>query len=214
MTLILASASKARSNLLDQVNISHEVIVSDVDESKFCSSHPKVLALSLAIAKAKSVASKVSKKYQTQNTSDNFFLVLGCDSLFEFDGEIYGKPNTLQDAINRWQKMSSNSGILHTGHCLIFHEPLIERSGSKGFQGLIKEVVSTKINFAKVSDQEIKDYVDSNEPMECAGGFAIEGKGALFINSIDGCYSNVIGLSLPWLNNALNRSGLYSRELN
>ena len=91
--------------------------------------------------------------------------------------------------------MASCSGSLLTGHCLL------PRDGQA-----IRVCVSTEVRFAPLTDSEIRAYVASGEPMQCAGGFALEGRGGLCIDGLDGCYSNVIGLSLPWLRKALKES--------
>ena len=67
----------------------------------------------------------------------------------------------------------------------------------------IQQTVSSKVYFSKLQDEEIKNYVDSLEPLNCAGGFALEGRGGKYIEKIEGCYSNVMGLSLPWLRKSL-----------
>ena len=124
--------------------------------------------------------------------------ILGCDSIFEFKGEAYGKPSNKEEAFNRWKKMSGESGFLHTGHTLIIGN---FDSTSKIFKmtEIIKKTVSSKVYFSNLEDWEIKSYVDTNEPLYCAGGFALEGIGGKYIEKIEGCFSNVMGLSLPWL---------------
>ncbi|KGG12114.1 Septum formation protein Maf [Prochlorococcus sp. MIT 0601] len=203
--LILGSASKARRNLLKQVDIKHKVIVSDVNEDQFSGSDVGELVQSLAVAKAKAVLSKISNKTQNSIFDCKEIAILCCDSLFEFDGQIYGKPKTEKVAMDRLSKMSSKSGYIHTGHCLIMR-PNVSTSSPK-YSGMIVNVITTKINFAKLADLEIEKYVKTNEPICCAGGFAIDGKGATLIESIEGCYSNVIGLSLPWLRDSCFKVG-------
>ena len=182
--LLLASASPARSRLLEQAAIPHRVQVSGVDEEAIRDSDPLVLVKRLAQAKALAVRRKV--------TDDDITAVLGCDSLFVFAGEVYGKPADPAQAVERWQRMRGAWGDLHTGHCLMsgpgveMQEPLID-------------YVNTRVMFADLSDQEIAAYVSSSEPICCAGGFALEGLGGSFVERLDGCYSNVIGLSLPLL---------------
>ena len=73
----------------------------------------------------------------------------------------------------------------------------------------VREVISSKITFAKLEKKEIRNYVNSNEPLNCAGGFALEGRGGKYIEKIDGCFSNVMGLSLPWLRRILLNQGIY-----
>ena len=97
--------------------------------------------------------------------------------------------------MERWQRMAGGCGSLLTGHCLIRHgQPEVLAS------------VETVVRFAPLSQAEIEAYVASGEPLQCAGGFALEGRGGLCIDGLDGCYSNVIGLSLPWLRQQLSAS--------
>ena len=202
---VLASASKARQKLLDQIALRHKVIVSDFDETQVKESNPCLKVKLLAKGKANSALKKLSKENKGLNT---FQALLGCDSLFEFEGEIFGKPMNKEQLISRWQRMSGKSGLLHTGHYLISLDnskcdmKTISRNKSS------EAVVSTKIEFISLSSTEILKYAAIKEPYNCAGGFAIEGNGGLFIKRIDGCFSNVIGLSLPWLKTNLENIGL------
>jgi len=177
---VLASASPARQKLLNNIGISPQIIPSNFDESLIQTSEPDLLVQELASAKAKTVAESL--------TISNA-LVLGCDSLLVVNGEIHGKPNDPQEAIARWQTMQGQMGELYTGHALI---DLVTN------QTLVRSAI-TQVYFATVSQQEIKDYVATGEPLQCAGAFAIEGKGGLFIEKLVGCHTNVIGLSLPLL---------------
>ena len=201
--LILASASTARRTLLEKAGIAHKVMVSNVDESSFEDQNIEKLVQNIAIAKAKSVESLVVKKNPQDVISNKVSSILGCDSLLEFDGEIYGKPSSNQEAIDRWEKMSSKTGLMHTGHCLLFRKELFSKKIELKFNGIVYKVITTKIQFSSMTKSDIFNYVKSGEPLKCAGGFALEGKGGTFINKIDGCFSNVIGLSLPWLRNQL-----------
>ena len=204
---VLASSSKARQKLLDQIALKHRVIVSDFDETKLQEKDPILKVKLLAKGKADSALKKLKKENLACNT---FKALLGCDSLFEFEGEIFEKPINQEQLISRWQRMSGKSGLLHTGHYLMCLGNIKSDkeviSPNKYCQG----VVSTKIKFTSVSNIEIIKYASMHEPYNCAGGFAIEGYGGLFIKKIDGCFSNVVGLSLPWLKNNLEKLGLSS----
>jgi septum formation protein len=181
-SLILASASPARKKLLEMAGISPIIAHSNFDESQIQKEDPLELVQILAQKKAEMVS-------QQFNNS----LILGCDSVLAFQGQIYGKPLTPQDAITRWQQMRGNTGILYTGHALIdqnYHKSII-RCGI------------TKVYFAQISDRLIEEYIKSGEPLDCAGCFAIDGKGGLFVEKIEGCHTNVIGLSLPLLRQML-----------
>ena len=181
---ILASASPARLKLLKTVGIDPIVCSSDYDESQITETNPLKLVQILAQCKAEIVAQ------QYENC-----LVLGCDSVLAIDGKIYGKPDSPEEAIARWQIMRNNYGELYTGHALL--------DGKK--QKTLLSCGITKVHFADIDNQTIEAYVYTGEPLKCAGSFALEGKGSLFIEKIEGCHSNVIGLSLPLLRKMLQK---------
>ena len=183
-TFVLASASPARRRLLQSAGIEPVVCVSDFDESQIQLSDLESLVQTLAQRKAETVAAQFESA-----------LILGCDSLMLVNGEIYGKPDSPESAIARWQKMSGQVGELYTGHALI---DLSHR------RTLIRCQV-TRVYFAQMSDRAIKAYVATGEPLKCAGCFALDGRGGLFVEKIEGCHSNVIGLSLPLLRQMLNQ---------
>jgi septum formation protein len=120
-------------------------------------------------------------------------LILGCDSVLAFDGEILGKPASAEEAIKRWQTMRGRSGVLHTGHYLT---DLVA-----GRQA--EEVGTTVVHFADVTDAEIEAYVATGEPLHVAGAFTIDGRGGAFVERIEGDPGNVIGVSLPLLRRLL-----------
>lgn len=183
---VLASASPARRRLLENVGINPIVCQSYFDESQIQLTDTISLVETLARYKAETVAVGLSQS-----------LILGCDSLLVVDGESYGKPESSQVAIARWQKMRGQIGVLYTGHVLIdqTQEKIITCCGI------------TQVHFANIDDLTIQAYVNSGEPLQCAGAFAIEGKGGLFIEKIEGCHTNVIGLSLPLLRQMLSELG-------
>ena len=205
LMFVLASASKARQKLLDQIALRHKVIVSDFDESQVKELNLRMKVKLLAKCKAESALKKLIKENKALNT---FQALLGCDSLFEFEGEFFGKPINKEQLISRWQKMSGKSGFLHTGHYLISIDNLKSDMKNSSLIKFCEGVVSTEIEFMSLSNSQIVKYASIPEPYNCAGGFAIEGKGGLFIRKIDGCFSNVIGLSLPWLKTNLEKLGL------
>ena len=202
---VLASASKARQKLLDQIALRHKVIVSDFDETQLQEPDPILKVKLLAKGKADNALKKLIEENHALNT---YQALLGCDSLFEFKGEIFEKPINKEQLISRWQRMSGQSGFLHTGHYLISLDNSKPDMESISQNNSCEGVVSTKIEFMNLSNFEINKYASTSEPYNCAGGFAIEGNGGLFIKKIDGCFSNVIGLSLPWLKNNLEKFGL------
>ena len=204
---VLASASKARQKLLNQIDLKYKVIVSDFDESTVLEANPLLKVKLLAKAKADNVFKKLINDNYSLNT---FQVLLGCDSLFEFEGEVFSKPTSKDQLISRLRRMSGKSGFLHTGHYLIAIDNFKSDHKSIFPNKFIEGVVSTKIEFMSLSNIEIIKYASISEPYNCAGGFAIEGNGGLLIKKIDGCFSNVIGLSLPWLKSNLEELGLSS----
>ena len=191
--LLLASASPARRRLLEQAAISHRVQVSGVDEEAIV--HPDPVQLVQLLAQAKAHAVRDSLARTTGDSAPPMITgVLGCDSVLVFAGEVFGKPTDAAEAIARWRRMAGGWGALHTGHCLL--------GGADGpgvTTGERLTTVTTKVLFAPLSTAEIEAYVATGEPLACAGGFALEGRGGALVERIEGCFSNVIGLSLPLL---------------
>ena len=202
--LILASASQSRKKLLENCQIEFIQIASNFDETLIEEKNIFNLALELSFQKANSLFENIHKISFPKEFNDGSLKILGCDSIFEFKGEAYGKPSNKEEAFIRWKKMSGEFGFLHTGHTLIIGN---FDSTSKNFKitEIIKKTVSSRVYFSKLEDWEIKSYVDTNEPLYCAGGFALEGIGGKYIEKIEGCFSNVMGLSLPWLRENLYR---------
>lgn len=193
--IILASASPSRFRLLESVGITPSILVSGVDEdaSEFESLSPAELVIALAILKAHTVKDKAPVNS----------LIIGCDSTFEFEGKSLGKPVTKTKAIERCKQLSGKTGYLHTGHCLIDLRQEIELS----------ERSTAKVQFAQMTDAEIIDYVDSDEPLNVAGGFTLDGLSAPFITKIEGDPSGIIGLSLPLLRKMIISLGYSWPEL-
>ncbi len=187
--IVLASASPSRLRLLTSAGIRPTVLVSGVDEedSAYSQLSPRELVIALAIVKAHTVRALV----------DYPAVVIGCDSTFEFEGESLGKPESPANAIARARMIRGKSGLLHTGHCIIDTEKGIE----------ISDVATTRVHFADMTEEEIEGYVATGEPLNVAGGFTLDGMSAPFITKIEGETSNVIGLSLPLLRNAVNQLG-------
>jgi len=188
--LLLASASPARRRLLEQAHLPHRVQVSGVDEEAIQDADPVRLVQRLARAKAEAVLQQWAQKPAVEE--EPIRAVLGCDSVLAFAGEVFGKPANAAEAIERWRRLAGGWGELHTGHCLL---PV--GAAAEAPQRLA--TVTTRVQFAPLSDQEIAAYVATGEPLQCAGGFALEGRGGLVVERLEGCYSNVIGLSLPLL---------------
>jgi septum formation protein len=184
--LVLASASPARRKLLQLAGIEATVCPSHFDESQVQTVDPTELVQRLAQGKAEAVAPQFADS-----------LILGCDSVLALLGEIHGKPTDRAEAIARWKQMRGQVGYLYTGHYLIDQRQ----------QRIDVRSQVTEVYFATASDRQIEAYVDSGEPLNCAGCFALEGKGGLFVEKLVGCHTNVIGLSLPLLRRMLEELG-------
>ena len=189
---MLASGSPARLRLLRDAGIDPVVIVSGADESDPGGLDTAALVAVLAERKAAAVAAL--------RTDD---LVLGCDSMLDLDGTALGKPATADDAASLWHQLSGREGVLYTGHRLI--------DGRSGRQA--SGVAATIIRFGEPSGAEIAAYVATGEPLQLAGAFSIDGRGAPFVDGIDGDPGNVIGLSLPLLRRLLAELDIAITEL-
>ena len=173
-TLFLASTSPRRRELLQQIGLSFEVLRVDVDESTQANESPEAYVQRLSLAKA--------QMGLTQCPNDA--LVLAADTTVVIDNHIVGKPETLEQAISIWQSLSGRCHQVLTGVTLANHHQ------SKTI------VVTTDVYFCPLSLQEMQSYWQTGEPQDKAGGYGIQGKGALFVEKIDGSYSNVVGLPL------------------
>lgn len=209
--LVLASQSPGRARILSDAGIGFEAIVSEVDEDAAVSEaaerlggelDPQAMALLLARTKAEAVSGL--------DAADGA-VVLGCDSVFELDGRPYGKPYTPEVAAERWRAMRGRTGVLHTGHWLVDNRSTEEDDGGTG--ATLGTVASASVTFADVTDAEIEAYVATGEPLPCAGGFTIDGRGAAFITGIDGDPHTVVGLSVNTLRGLLAETGLSITDL-
>lgn len=187
--LVLASASPARLATLRGAGLDPRVIVSGVDESQLDGLPPDELALQLAELKCAAVAERDDVRPGE--------LVLGCDSVLDLDGQALGKPASAAEAIERWRAMRGRSGVLQTGHCL--------RDTASG--RVAAATASTTVHFADVSDEEIRAYVATGEPLHVAGAFTVDGLGGAFVTRIEGDHHNVVGVSLPLLRELVNELG-------
>jgi septum formation protein len=193
--LVLASASPARLSLLRQAGLGPEVVVSDVDESAVKAPRVAEQVALLAAAKAADVAKRETDA-----------LVIGADSLLEFNGKPLGKPDDAAEARDRWRRMSGRSGILHTGQALfdVQDGAVVSRDIT---------VASTVVYFATPTPPEIEAYLATCEPLAVAGAFTLDGLGAPFVRRVEGDPAAVVGLSLTVLRTQLAKRGLAITDL-
>lgn len=187
--IVLASQSASRRRLLEGAGLNPTIIVSNVDEETdfFNAMMPADMVIALAVTKAHTVREQI----------DYPALIIGCDSTFDVDGVSFGKPGTPEVARERAKAISGRSGLLHTGHCII--------DTAQGRE--IADRVTTKVTFSELTDREIEDYIASGEPLHVAGGFTLDGFGSPFIPVIEGDYTNVVGISMPFLRSAMSQLG-------
>ncbi|MGD1849482.1 MAG: nucleoside triphosphate pyrophosphatase [Cyanophyceae cyanobacterium] len=206
---VLASASPARRRLLSKVGIEAAVCPSNFDESQVMVFDPGELVQVLAKCKAATVVERLRKEEEMRRSllgSDQPgpTVVMGCDSVLLVNGEVYGKPRDGDEAIARWKAMRGQVGSLYTGHVL-FGVNLSSRAlaDNVGEEQMVGRSQVTRVYFGNPSDGQIAAYVGTGEPLQCAGCFALEGKGGIFVERLEGCHTNVIGLSLPLLRHLL-----------
>lgn len=218
--LVLASASPARRKLLEDSRIAFTVRVSSVDEDAALAAtneraraegreglSPAETASLLASLKARAVAEELA----AEGVRDA--LVLGCDSVFEFEGRAYGKPHTAENARERITAMSGHHGTLHTGHALVDLRGL--EAGAKLSAGLpaVSELRSAVVHFDELTPAEVDAYIATGEPLWVAGSFTLDGYGSAFIRGIEGEFHTVVGLSIHALRDLLRRRGVAVTDL-
>lgn len=191
-SLVLASASPARLRLLTDAGLDPEIVKSGFDENSVHADDPYELVELLAVRKAQAVAEGRTSA-----------LVVGCDSMLLFDGEVLGKAGSPDVVMERWRRWRGREGTLLTGHCVID-----TASGA-----LVSAVGATTIRFGTPDDEELAAYAGTDEAQRVAGPFTIDGRAAAFVAAIDGDAGNVIGLSLPLLRELLARLGVRVTDL-
>jgi septum formation protein len=195
-TLILASSSPARLATLRAAGIEPEVVVSGVPEDGVDGLPVAEAVRTLAARKADAVTARLARRRGEA-------LVLGCDSLLAFDGEVRGKPASAAEARSWLRHQRGRQGTLLTGHAVL----------EIGTRGRAVAVSRTVVRFGDPTDAEVDAYVASGEPLRVAGAFTIDGRGAPFVDGIDGDPGTVVGLSLPLLRRLLADLGVPITDL-
>ncbi len=183
--IILASASPRRRELLSLICNNFEITVSDVDESKIKSDSPE--ELTILLAKAKCIA--------VENLKSGC-VVIGCDTIVELNSEILGKPTNKEHAR---QMISSLSGKEHSVHTGVF---------IKHKEVELAFAVTTIVEFAPMTNEEIENYISTTDPYDKAGGYGIQSGAARFVKNINGCYYNVMGFPVQRVYKALLGMGV------
>lgn len=173
---VLASKSPRRKELLNKIGINAQVIPSNVDEDAYKGLEAEKMVMQLSFVKAADVARSFRK-----NT-----FVIGADTCVCLEGKIFGKPESKDDAKRMLEELSGKTHQVYTGYCVI----------DCGSGKSVSRCAVTNVTFKELTESEIKAYVETGEPLDKAGAYGIQEKGAVFVEKIDGDYSNVVGLPL------------------
>lgn len=185
--IILASGSPRRKQILEQVGLNFTVEVSDYEEKSIPGVSPSEFVETLSLEKANVVAK-----------NHNDAIIIGADTIVVLDNQILGKPKTKQDAREMLKKLSGNTHSVFTGFTII--DTVNKRT--------ITNHVETKIRFKNLSEEEIRAYIETGEPMDKAGAYGVQDKGALFVEHIEGDYSSVMGLPIVKIFEILKELGI------
>jgi len=174
-SLILASSSPRRREMLQSVGLNFKIVPSHVNEENLVAENPRQHVKRLSRDKAMAIATKFKNAW-----------VLGADTIVVIDGDILGKPSSGREAKMMLKKLSGREHKVFTGYSLVHMKTEVCATG----------VVQSSVKFKTISRDEMNWYIACDEPYDKAGGYALQGKGAYFIESIRGSYTNVIGLPL------------------
>jgi septum formation protein len=194
--LVLASASPRRQELLRNANIPFTVHPADINETPLPHESPQACAERLAREKAQAVS---------KNHFHDF--VLGADTIVVVDNAILGKPRDPQDAARMLRLLSGRTHTVITGVCLVRPVTTPAKLTTANRQPAAVSSESTLVNMSEISDDEIRDYVATGEPMDKAGAYAIQGIASRWITRIEGDYSNVVGLPVALVYAMLRKCG-------
>jgi septum formation protein len=181
--VVLASRSPRRREILERAGISFVVHPADVEEQRRPGEPARDYVERLARAKAEAVPAEPSE------------IVLAADTVVVLDDEILEKPLDVADAARMLRQLSGREHVVMTGVCL------------RSRQATTVETESTRVRFVALSEEEIREYVASGEPMDKAGAYAIQGLASKFIDRVDGCYFNVVGLPIARVCGRLKDAG-------
>lgn len=186
MLYILASRSPRRIELLRNIGLAPKVVPADIDESQVKTRDPAELVTRLSMLKALHVA---------KSWAGRDCLCIGADTCVYLDGEILGKPASKEDAARMLRSLSGRTHQVYTGYSAV-RTATMETAASYQM---------TKVTFRSLTDEEIRKYVDSGEPMDKAGAYGIQELGSLLIEGVEGDYFNVVGLPVCALGKMLER---------
>lgn len=195
--IILGSASPRRRELLAQIGVDFEVRVSGKDEV-YKSSVPEEIVKELSLAKAENVAEELAADSDGGMVRDT--AVIGADTIVVLDDEILGKPEDEEDAVRMLTRLQGRAHFVYTGVSVLDF-------GADGEKNVINYSVGTKVYVNAMTEEEIRAYVATKDPLDKAGSYGIQGRFAAYIDRIDGDYYNVVGLPVSRVYRTLKEIG-------
>lgn len=189
MTLVLASASERRKELLTRLTEEFNIVISDFDEGKvFFNGDCSKYVMDLAEGKSRSVAKDLN--YGA--------LIIGCDTVVTYNGEVLGKPKDKEDAFEMLKRLSGKIHKVYSG--IVIFDTVKGR--------VTRDYACTEVKFSHITDEEILKYISTGEPMDKAGAYGIQGFGGVFVEWIKGDFYNVVGLPINKLKYMLREMGV------
>ena len=187
--LILASSSPRRKELLQNLHISYDVVLPDVDENIDKNLPPSLYVKELALLKGSAVLKKCRDMRDV--------IIVAADTVVVCDGEILGKPCDRQEARQMISHLSGRSHQVMSGVCVLNHQTAVSRCAV------------TNVSFRPLSDAEIEEYIATDEPYDKAGGYGVQGLAKSFVDGLAGDYYNVVGLPMAMLCRMLKEDFLF-----
>jgi septum formation protein len=185
--IILASGSPRRRELLEQIGYTFEIVTSEKEEV-YQSTEPQEIVKELALLKAKDVAEKIV----SDRGEDSDRLIIGADTVVTHQGKILGKPKDKEDAARMLEALQGDAHDVYTGVAVISYD-------EEGKEEVISHAVGTKVYVDPMTEEEIREYIATGEPMDKAGAYGIQGRFAAHISKIEGDYYNVVGLPVSYI---------------
>ena len=205
--IILGSASPRRKELLEQIGIKFEIVVSDAEEH-YESTRPDEIVRELALMKAEQVAEEV-KRREKEGVGEDYLLrsetgearlrnllILGADTVVVRDGEILGKPSGAEEAFEMLKSLQGRAHQVYTGVAVLDFDGNAERH-------TVSHAEETKVFVHAMTDEEIRSYIAAGESLDKAGAYGVQGRFAAYIDRIEGDYYNVVGLPVAYLYHAV-----------
>ena len=187
--IVLASESTRRIDILRTLGVSFSIIPPDIDERKKGDESPKDYVLRIAYEKAQKVGNLFPDKW-----------IIGADTVVVHKGRVLGKPKTEEDAFAMLKRLRATWHKVFTGYCIL----------NMSREIVYQDVAETKVFIKDLTDDEIAKYVNTSEPFDKAGSYAVQGKGGYMVKEIKGSYTNVVGLPICEITEALLSLGILS----